>query len=181
METRKIPLESIYSTTGQKSLKPVKGHHSEPYSNDLSQIRSGLRSGASNIFLVRGNNITQAIAATRRLFVGGGAADVPVLEGVGLEEGPLWLVTYFGSAGSKPSAWQVEPVEQKGKTIRVPFWKPGRLGSTSDIHAYLVWIPLGELEEGAYTLELFDINQREVILMRRVLVEAKREKKIPSP
>jgi hypothetical protein len=74
-----IPLDSVYSTNGQEKLKPVSRRLEEPYGMDLEELyRNSQGMGASNIFLVRGDDLAAAVKATRRVFTGYRSADVPV-------------------------------------------------------------------------------------------------------
>src|SRR4051794_1941005 len=62
-ESKKVPLESIYSTSGQKGLKKVWGAGDNEFlPGQLHQ--SAMRIGASNVFLVDGANAARAIHAT---------------------------------------------------------------------------------------------------------------------
>jgi hypothetical protein len=169
-EVRKIPLGSIYSTNGQEGLKAVRLGLEEPYGHDLQEIVREFRSGASNIVLVRGKDIAAALKATRWAFTANRPADVPVDPEDGSKRAPLWLVAFFGAAGSDPPAWLVQSIEVRGRLVRVVFVKPKRLISTRDSHLYFIWVPLGKPEVGTYTLELFDAEKREVTLLRRVTV-----------
>jgi len=87
VEVRAIALESMFSTNGQQGLKQMsdafrKGpdglrEYVEPYGRELTELRQGIRSGASNIFLVRGRDISAAVKATRLLFTACPSADIP--------------------------------------------------------------------------------------------------------
>jgi hypothetical protein len=142
--------------------------------NDLRQISDQHGGGASNILLVRGNNIATAVTAAWKAFVGGRPVDSPAsaIDGSTAEES-LWLVAYFGTSHSEPPAWFVQSVEQTGKTLRVSFRKPDPSVTTHDLRQHLIWVPLGKLQAGTYTLELFEQGRNEVTLMRRVTVPAK--------
>jgi hypothetical protein len=167
-----IPLKSIYVTFDQEGAKKVRRGGNEAPSADYRIIDQKLTCGASNIFLVRGKDIAAAGAAARQVLVGGDWADVPA----STEEVPsksYWLVAFLGIAGSDPPCWQVKPAEKRGKVIRLPVTKPKRDESTKDSHKYLVWVPLGELEAGTYTLELFDAAKKEPYLSRRISVQNK--------
>jgi hypothetical protein len=171
-EGRQIPLESIYSTTGQKGLKALKMRLDEPQGQELQGIARGYRGGASDVFLVRGKDIAAAVKAARQAFTAGQSADGPVIPDAASRAAPLWVVAYLGSAGSSPPAWLVHSVEVKGQMVRVTFRKPKRFGSTRDLHPYFLWVPLGKVEAGTYTLELFDADKEEVTFLRRVAVAA---------
>src|SRR5262249_44939678 len=135
----------------------------EPYGLFLQQIRREFRGGASNVILVRGKDITQAVKAAALAFVRGRSANGPVNPEGETKPPEIWLVAYFGTAASDRPAWLVDSVERKGKIIRVAY----RLCSAEgkDIHLYFLWVPLGELERATYTLELFDADRKEVTLL----------------
>ena len=71
-------------------------------------------------------------------------------------------------SGSDPEAWVVKGVERSGNKVRVSFFK--RLARTKDLQPYFAWVPLGTLEGGTYTLELFEAGDQEVKLARTVSV-----------
>ncbi len=168
-QPRGIALSSIYSTNGQEGLKPVKMRLEEPYGHALQDIYREFQSGLSNVFLVRGSDITAAVKATRFALLGGRPGDVPIDPEDGSKGAPLWVVAYFGTMGSgPPGGWLVESVAWKGKTVRVKYLR--RPSEARDSHQYLVWIPLGLPEPGSYAVELFDTQKQEVTLRRGVKV-----------
>ncbi len=173
-EMRLIPLESAYSTNGQEGLQPVLRRLDEPCGKALDQMYQGSYGmGTSNLLLVRGEDITAAVKATRWAFLGGRSADMPVDPEDGSMGGSLWVVVYFGTAGSGPPAWLVHGIEVKGRTVRVTFSKPNRPVSTADVHQYFLWAPLGHVEPGAFTLELYDAEKTDVALLRHVTIAEK--------
>jgi hypothetical protein len=182
-DVQKIPLESVYSTNGQRGLKPMSAafhpqkdgsrRFGEPYGRDLEEIRSEHEWGASNIFVVSGGDITAAVKAARRVLTGGQSADVPAVPDDGSTPAPFWVVCHLGVESSGPPAWLIQSVERRDRIVRITFSKPKRLFSTADIHQYFVWVPLGELGPGTYALELYDAEKREVTLLRRVAVAEK--------
>jgi hypothetical protein len=181
VETKKVPLESIYSTSGQKPLKPVSAafrllndgtkEYVEPYGHTLQEIYRRFQGGASNVFLARGDDIAAAVAATWEVYT----ARHPVAEPASLRSPPrksvdLWLVAYLGVEGSGP-AWLVKSATVSGKDIRLTYRWVGT--EANDERFYFVWVPLGKLQPGTYTLELLDENRRQVTLVRRVIVPNK--------
>jgi hypothetical protein len=177
-----IALDSVHATSHQKPLKPVsrgfnlqgngEKKYVESYGHFLEEIYKGYHTGASNVFLVRGDHIAPAISATWEVCVcrrGAERPSAPYEKEKG-EHKPLWLVAYLGTAGSEPPHWEVRSVERKGRTVRLAF-APSETGSeTNDEHQYFYWAPLGELESGAYTLELYDEQEKAVVLTRRVII-----------
>src|SRR4029078_2139955 len=77
-ETRAIPLESCYANFGRGGWKIIRDDSREPYGYDLAQLFRDHKGGASNIVLVRGNNIAAAVKATRWAFTAGRWADTPI-------------------------------------------------------------------------------------------------------
>jgi hypothetical protein len=169
---RVIPLKDIYSTNRQKGLQRVSKGEDEPYARELLELRRGLRTGASNVLLVRGKDFRTAVKASWLAFTGGRTAVRPVVPDEGSKGAPLWLVGYLGISGSSPPDLLVQSAERKGNTIRLSYFRPKDGADSRDLHHYLVWVPLGELKAGSYTLELFDANKKEVTLLRRVGVPA---------
>jgi hypothetical protein len=171
---RKIPLKALYSTNGQHGVLPLPRRLEAAYGWDLEQIREATsRLGASNVFLVRGKDVAEAIRGTRKVFTGARTADALSAPEAPRGAKECWAVAYFGNRFGWPPAWVVDPTEVAGKTIRIPFRKTKPLTGTGDFHPYFVWVPLGELKEGTYTLELFDTEKKETVLLRRVTVSEK--------
>lgn len=171
--TRTIPLNEIYATTRQARVSLVRPGSREPYGEVLTRLfRQWGPPGASNVFLVRGKDFETAVKATYRVLWCALNADFPGHDCEGRPPGaplePLWLVAYLGTAGSEPPGWLIHSAEQSGATIRLSY-VTGR-PTTNDGHEYLVWVPLGHLDGGIHTLELFNHTEQYVTLMRRVQV-----------
>jgi hypothetical protein len=178
----KIALESVHSTSHQKPLKPVsrgfnlqgdEKKYVEPYGHFLEEIFRGYHTGASNVFLVHGDDIAAAISATWEVCVCRRGAERPSAPYEKGEHKPLWLVAYLGTAGSAPPHWKVRSVVRKDRTVRFSFALSETGSETNDEEQYFYWAPLGELERGACTLELYDELVQEVVLTRRVVVHGK--------
>jgi hypothetical protein len=171
-----IPLESVYSTSQQPGLKHVTHAMKadgnrwvplEPYGHFLQRIRSDFSSGLTNVFLVRGKDITQAVRATSMAMPGNSGGGYPVLPEDGSEPTQLWLVAYLGRSSSGTDAEvPIQSVEREGKTIRLAYRY--HRNANQDMMPYIFWVPLGEMKKGTYTLELFDTDKKEVTLLRRV-------------
>ena len=176
----KIALDSVHSTSHQKPLKPVsrgfnlqgngEKKYETSYGHFLEEIFKAYHTGAANVFLVRGDDIGAAISATWEVCVCRRGADRPSAPYEKGEHKPLWLVAYLGTAGSEPPHWEVRSVERKGRTARLTFALSETGSETNDEEQYFYWAPLGELEAGAYTLELYDEQEKAVVLTRRVIV-----------
>lgn len=166
-----IPLKSIYSTSRQEGLISVDQRTADQSLREEVQRlhKRALGMGASNVFLARGNDIRSAASATQLAF----SSIEPVNEPVGqeLKSDTLWLVAYLGVAGSNPPNWEIKSAEVDINRVRLVYTEEGSVDA--DAYAYFIWVPLGKLDPGTYTLELFDENQREVVLSRRVKVSRK--------
>src|SRR5262245_5723470 len=90
-----IPLKSMFVTFKQKGVTEVDNAGNKALVHDFSVIMEKMRSGASNVFLVRGKDIATAGAVARQVLAGAGSADIPE----SVEETPpnsYWLVAYLG-------------------------------------------------------------------------------------
>jgi hypothetical protein len=171
-KAEEIQLKSIYVTFTQKGPKNVKRGDQGRIGNLFHHFSGKVPSGASNLFLVRGKTIDDAGEATRDVLVEGDTADFPVPRRKAAGQ-PYWLVVVLGIGGSAPPVWQVESAQKTGKVIRLTVEKPKREKSTKDYHLYMVWVPLGKLDDGVYKLELLDKANDEPSLVRRVVVKDK--------
>ena len=168
-ELRKIPLNSIYTTSEQKGLKAVDEALRQSSKPLEELIERSVTMGASNVFLVRGNDVAGAVQATRQVFTGS-SVDEPVPLDQRSEPDSFWVVAYFGISGSG-EAWLVRSVEVTGKEVRITFKKG--VSENNDEHPYFAWVPIGKLDPGTYTLELFDQRRQQATLVRRVVVRKK--------
>src|SRR5436190_18631962 len=167
-QARTIPLESMYSTSEQPGLKHMtyaaradgnRWVYLEPYGQYLAKIWREFRSGPTNVFLVRGKDINQAVQAASLAMPGNYGGGYPVHPDanawpVPSEPTQLWLVAYLGHGSSGTNAVvPIQSVEREGKTIRLAYCY--RRNNNKDFMPYIFWIPLGEMEKGTYMLELF--------------------------
>jgi hypothetical protein len=159
-EMQEIPLGSVYSGSRQKDL--VHTGHLEPLFRD-TPFR-----GASNIFLVGGDDIKQAMLATRHVLLAGSSGRIIANPPDAPQPKSVWMFAYFGIGPSEPPAVLIDSVKHGAKIVRLNFSLPERQSTTADAVAYCYWAPLGEVPKGRYTLELYDINLKEVMLMRCV-------------
>jgi hypothetical protein len=168
-------LPEFYATFEQLGAKELsaafdvdaagKKMYREPYGYDLDCIKAEHRSGASNVFLVTGKDLAEAVNATRMMLTGGREAErvkVP-------HNGKLWAVAYLGVSGSSPAAWKIQGVEMsKGEvTLRVARGQ----AKTKDLRQYFVIIPLEKAEAGQHVLSLQDAATGKTTLSRTVTVE----------
>jgi hypothetical protein len=171
--TKSIPLAKLYSTNGQEGVIHVNHRVGEPHTLAFDAIYIKMEGmGASNIFLVYGDDLASAMSATLNVLDGLRSADTPARRDNAKTTKQLWLVAYFGSAGAGPPAWLIESVEQKGNHVRLTYSEPQGQESTLDVHPYFVWVPLGSLESGDYALELFKVDATRPSMVRHVTVSS---------
>jgi len=151
-DARKIPLDSVYTTTRQKDTKDA-----------LAQLKDFPPpifgepiAGGRVIFLVNGKDFPAAVKASRQFLQRGADAKAPAPNAETKAGEPNWVGAHLGSTGSRPPAYRVRSVEVDGRKVRVTYETVKGGGSTLDLKAYLVWAPLGKLTPGEYTLELYD-------------------------
>src|SRR5262245_44746788 len=167
----KIPLASIYATWRQEGLRRIP--NDEAHTRDLNALLGGDGKGPTNVLLVRGKDIGEALKTTRWAYTVDWGGDVPVPpEGRRPEPASLWLAAYLGTNSSVPPAWQLVSAERRGNVVRLTVRRPARDKTTRDLRRYFVWVPLGELAAGTYTVELHDAGLGP-ILKRYVTVEKK--------
>ena len=175
--SRIIPLGSIISTSSQGGVQITSlvhrgdGDH-KSYNGYLQQILAkGGGDISSNVFLADAPDIDGAVAAAFTVISGGRSTDiVATLNKSNPPRGNHWLFAYLGIGSSSGPPFIVDEVTVNGTTIRLAYHKPKLMAQTDDIHEYFYWVPLGKLEDGTYSLELFDSGRNEVMLTRRVVV-----------
>src|SRR5262245_10651164 len=69
-----IPLTSVYSTSRQKGLR----RGGDAYIRELNLLNDREALGPTNVLLVRGKDIAEAVKATRRAYAADGWGDTPV-------------------------------------------------------------------------------------------------------
>jgi hypothetical protein len=169
-----IPLSDVTSTLRYEGMKYIgSGRRSdgtktvvEDYADAMSRLLAST-GGASNVILVDANSINDAVKATARVLAGVRSADKPAISW-NTVSGKHWLLVYLGCGHSNPHKWVVESILIKGNVIRFRYRKPRSSFETADIQHYYYWVPIGKLENGVYTLELYDSGLKSVTLMRRV-------------
>jgi hypothetical protein len=171
--TLRIPLESVVATSQVAATKRQTNGNPDFVNAALRQIYGPEHfDGASNLFLVDAPTIEDAVRASALVFAGARAADVPLpLNMPDPPRGNNWLVVFLGIRGSSPTNWLVDSITVNGNVIRFSYHQQGSGAETANLHAYHYWVPLGKLDSGFYTLELYDTKQSMVTLMRRVEVK----------
>lgn len=161
-----VDLSMIYSTTRQHDVKGVTNGKSKVAERLSHLTATNAPSAASNVFLVQGVDIDEAIRATTRVVFGGESCNQ-------FEQGQLWMVAYFGSGGSTPSRWTIKSVQNSEKTVRVFAHRSPNGAESADIHPYYAWIPLGKSMQPKLALELWNHATGERSLVRILDVERK--------
>ena len=155
-EMRIIPVDTAYASFTQEGLKSL----DEPVDGD---VLSTTQEAPQQIVLCFGSDVAAAVKASGSSFSMSGE---PVPNVVGGTNEILWVAAYLGSDGSIPLAYRVRAIEVKGKTIRVAYERDESPVRSCDLRAYMVWAPVGLVEAGVYTLELFDVGAGKVTLTR---------------
>ena len=156
-----IAKDAIYTTSREPGFKKQlvalfrrdkdgreKGEY--PYSYDLKMIeKDGM--GASNVFIVRGEGINDAVSATRLVVTAGDSVDEPPKydkNNERIDSKRHWLVVYLGTAGSEPPIWEVKSVFVSDRTIEFTYSKSKPRIRTHDVWRYYYWVALPELGVG---------------------------------
>lgn len=179
---RTIGRDVVYSTSGQEGLKKQvdalfklkekRKVPAFPYSDHLQELLDHSRGmGASNIFLVRGDDITWAIRGSSWVFGAGETADRPSEGDDDKKSKKIWLVAYLGGGWSEPARWNLESVEIQEKRIDFRFKEHKPFAATADLVRYFYWVPLDSLKAGTYELRLIDLNLGRPTLARWVEVK----------
>ena len=166
-----LPLETIYYTFQQNGVKVLRQRDVvEKYHIILKELfKSAAEMGASNVFLARCDDISEAVKVTWRAFCRSEPVEVVFPRPKYTKSDRFWLVVYLGTTESH-GKWLLKSAQIKGNTVRLTY-RIGREGVLlMDMHPYLAWVPLGTLEAGSYVLELFDEGEKQVTLLRRVTI-----------
>jgi hypothetical protein len=166
-----VPLQSVCTTSPQKGLLRLsaelasseKGRkkYKEPYGAFLDNILRKYRSGASDIFFVARDDLTDAVARTQFILTRDYAPP-------GMQGRKRWVVAYLGVGANETPSWTVQGIEVSKERVRVKYTKHERAGDQTT--PYVFWIPVGELMQGSYSLQLFDANRNETVVSRREIV-----------
>ena len=163
-ERRLIPLDTVYASFNQAGLQPL---DPEVETDGFAQVLGAVRESPQQIVLCLGTDLAWAVRGSELGFATPDDATPPVMAST---SDTLWLAAYLGSDGSVPSAFRLRAIEVNGKTIRVEYERDESPVRSADLRNYLIWAPLGRVEAGAYTLELFDAAAEQVTRSRTLLV-----------
>lgn len=174
-ERRTIPLSEFVTTSPQNGLQAVQSllqqkGNAQTANSYLRQLLSGAN-GSSNVFLVDATSLHDALAASFEVLVGSRSAETPApVNAPNPKRGTFWLVAYLGTAPSNPTWWTIESVNVTNNRVVLDYRKAKPTSATADSHRYYYWVPLGKLTPGVYEIQLRDVDQNAVNLMRRVEV-----------
>jgi hypothetical protein len=166
-EARIIPLSTVYATFNQEGLKSA---DEAAGSEDLAQVLSAIREAPPQIILCVGTDIIAAVKSSTPSF---STPEESALSMVGVKSDTMWVAAYLGSDGSIPLAFRIQAVEVRDKTIRIAYERDESPGRSCDVRAYVVWAPVGPVEAGSYTLELFNMAPDSVTVTRPCQVTVK--------
>ena len=187
---KELALGSIYTTTGQKGLRQLtcdftllpkdKKRYKEAYGFSLDVLLNQYRSGASDLLIVPGENIGQAIdAAQWRLMGERMPKDSP---GTNKKDKAnkenQWLVVYLGFGPREEPRWLLESVRIREDRVTCTFKQ--NESKSDDLVPYLFWVPLGARDIGNLTLELFDSTANELKLSRSAPLLVSQQKQTDS-
>jgi hypothetical protein len=165
--TRVIPLNRVYATFAQDNLRSAEAIIGQEI---LESVDNTNRAAPRRIALCVGADATAAVRDSAKAF----ALPEKGVPSVQIDSNhTLWLAAYLGTDGSVPSAYRLESIEIRDKTIRVTYESDESGARSCDLHDYLLWAPLNRVESGRYTLELFDSTINEVTASREWQVIAK--------
>jgi hypothetical protein len=166
-EPRIIPLSTAYATFNQQGIKSA---DDATGGEDLAQVLSAIREAPPQIVLCVGTDMIAAVKSATPSFSVSGES---VLVVAGSTSEKIWVAAYLGTDGSIPPAYRIHAVELRDKTIRIVYERDQSPARSCDLHAYLVWVPIGPIEAGSYTVELFDKAVDGVTATRRCDVTVK--------
>jgi hypothetical protein len=165
-KSRKIPLADVFTSTGQKNTKDLW----KEFKDGAPKFIDDMTDSKPYILLVNGKDLPSAIQASnpgaQRCPKTGAPIDLKSNE-------QIWVGALLGANGSSPPAYQVLSVEVEGTKVKITYEHLESFERTADFHLYLAWAPLGKLEPGEYTVELYDAVAKKVTASskRSVVVE----------
>lgn len=163
---KEIRLDMAYTWTGQKGIKPL--DLDQPAMSVNAMYKQLLSHGLSNVVLVRGSDIGDAVALTQVAFRSGVGTGVLTRPNDNNPSNLLWIVAYVGRDSSSPLHYEFLRVEQTGNRFRVEYRDNRPDGGSDEYIPYAIWVPVGELEAGKYTLELYEAKAKDVVLSRLI-------------
>lgn len=166
-ETRIVPLTTVYATFNQEGLKSA---DDATNNEDSAEILSAIREATPRIVLCVGPDVVAAVKSSTPTF---SLPEESVLDMAGSASETMWVAAYLGTDGSLPPAYRIQAVEVRDKTVRIAYKRNESPERSCDLRPYMVWAPIGPVEAGSYTLELFDMASDSVTTTRLCHVTVK--------
>lgn len=154
-----IPLQSVYSTSGQAGLHPpaslsaldwvdpMSGQAGLQYlkPGDKTKVRPNPPGKGPAIVGFGWAKDFQQLVKSRLISPLAAGGDLALLR-TGDPDGQLWVVVYIGSTGSQPPQWLLDSVTLSHDNVWKVVYHHAPLGTmtTLDIYPYVAWIPLGK-------------------------------------
>jgi hypothetical protein len=172
--SRAIPLDTAYATFNQEGIKAL---DNVADTEGLWEIFAQVQGGPQRIVLCEGKDVAAAVKSAGMSFtmseMSSSMQDQPVPAITVGPDDTVWLAAFLGSDGSLPPAYKVRAINVNDRTIRVSYERDESSGRSCDLRAYMVWAPVGRVEAGEYTLELFDVVAGDVTATRAWQVSMK--------
>jgi hypothetical protein len=73
-----------------------------------------------------------------------------------------WAVVYAGTAGSDPTVFVIDRVTINKGSAEIVVYRPPHGSETCDMHPYWFFVPLGQLADGKYSVNVRDANKDEM-------------------
>jgi hypothetical protein len=159
-----IPLSSIISTNPQKGMRQLIDAFPAGDGKEYEKKFADFTSNASNAFLVDARNDRAAITGSVRIWFG------PMSPATVSSRGNHWLAVFLGLGPSHPRWFEVTKVVVASDKVRLSYRTPQPSEITRDVRQYFFWVPLGKLQSGVNSIELYDENLKATVLSRRVNV-----------
>jgi hypothetical protein len=161
-----VPLYSVVSTSTQDGLERASEDSPTIGGKPVLKLLRESDMGAPSVFLVDAPTLTTAILGTHQVRRFDRPATLNIPEP---PTGNYWLAVFLGISGSTAPNWLVDSVTIQGSQIRFSYHWQG--AKSKDEHHYYYWAPIGELNDGNYSVELYDTKLKEVALMQRVEIK----------
>jgi hypothetical protein len=130
-----------------------------------------------HLYLVRGTDLVGVLNAHLAAISGDSNPErIIFAEGTGDTKAEVWVAAYLGN-GPGTAVMKVRGVEVEGDVIRVLTAKVEIMTATADSNPYLVWVNLGHLAAGSYSLQLIHGEtplKATTVATRTVTVERKK-------
>ncbi len=158
-KSRTIPLETIQTTFPQPGTRV--------FSFERFRMPE-----SSNLCLVSGNTIHEAKVAARRVFSMQINANELVGPDARSEGGPVWFVVYLGEYDIASSRLPVHSAIVDNRRIKLYFTPRSQQEDSKSLSCPFIFVPLGRLQPGRYSLELIEHGSGKHELIRYVTIRS---------